>query len=205
MPEPVPSCIQGWSQAQFIRRHIWNNPTSSETPGSGRELLTAALTSPPPGAQKTKLCRRSELLRNARATGSAQRKHLLCSSSIQARHLGAWFAGSWCSPFTSRDLRSVIFSCKWKVSYVGLVFLVSENHHNFWHNWLLLFLWAKDLVWQKILYMMSEGHWQRYVTSPGLEKQGRVHCCSNRYWQSLVRSVYLQSIGRLYCGVFTHF
>lgn len=206
MPEPVPSCIQGWSQPQFIRSHVWNNPTSSETPGSGRELLTAALTSPPPKAQKAKLHRRSELLRNARATGPAQRKHLLCSSYIQVLHLGAWFAGSQCSPFSSRDLRSksVIFSCKWKVSYVDF-FLTLQNCHKFWHNWLFVFLWAKDLVWQEILYRMSEGHWQRCVRSPELEKQGKVQGCSKTYCQSSVHIVYLQSIGCLCCGVFTHF
>lgn len=175
-------------------------------PGSGRELLTAALTSPPPSAPKTQLCRRSELLRNFRTAGSAQRKHLLCPSFVQVPHLGTCFAGSWCSPFTSRDLRSksIIFGCKWNVSYVGF-FLTSQNRHTFWHNWMFLFIRAKDLVWQESMYIMSEGHWQRYVRSPGLEKQGRLQGQSKRYWQSLVHIVYLQSTGCLYRGVFTHF
>lgn len=51
---------------------------------------------------------------------------------------------------------------------------------------------------------MSEGHWQRYVRSPALEKQGRLQGWSKRYWQSSVHIVYLRSIGWLYCGVFTH-
>lgn len=123
-------CIQGWSQPVILFVHISshtpNSPATSEMAGSGREPLTASLTSPPPSALKTQLCRRSELLRNFRAAGSAQRKHLLCSGFIQVLHLGACFAGSRCSPFTSRDLRSksVIFGCKWNVPYVGF----------YWHH-----------------------------------------------------------------------
>lgn len=42
--------------------------------------------------------------------------------------------------------------------------------------------------------MMSEGHWQKYVRSPGLEKQLRLRGWCKRYWQSLVHIVHLRSI-----------
>lgn len=177
-------------------------------PGSGREVILASLTSPPLSAWKTQLCRRSELLRNFRAAGSTQRKHLLCSSFIKVLHLGAWFAESWCSPSTSRDLRSksVIFGCKWNMSYMGFFFfLTSQNHKTCWHNWLFLFIRAKDVVWKEMMNMISEGCCQRYVRSPGLEDQGRLQGWSKRCCQSLVHIVYLQSVGCFYSGVFTCF